>query len=155
MRRVLLATRAPDAIILIRLWLALEFALDGVRALGINYHLGSSRVERYIAPMFGGHLSSKQLAALACVELGCSALLVVGAFTRLAAFPAALWVLAAMASWARVGTLGTSTALDQTLHAAGVAIAATVVLLLGGGRLSVDAVLISQSRVKRRGARRR
>jgi uncharacterized membrane protein YphA (DoxX/SURF4 family) len=140
--------------LLVRLWLAAELALDAARAMGINYHLGTSRIERFLAPLAGGHLGSRPLTSLGWMELLCAALLALGLLTRIAVLPALLSVLAALASWSRVGSLGTATALDQTSHAIGVALGAVLLVVHGAGRISVDAWLAGSGRAGKRARRR-
>lgn len=153
-RTHLLGTRAPAAMVLVRLWLAAELALDAARAMGINYHLGTSRVERFLSPLAGGHLGSRPLISLGWAELVCAAFLALGLLTRIAVLPALLAVLAALASWSRVGSLGTAAALDQTSHAIGVALGAVLLFVHGAGRVSLDAWLAGDRRASRRARRR-
>lgn len=148
MKRVLLRASAPATMLLPRLWLSAEFALDACRALELNRHLGISRIERFGASWLGGYIRSVHLHALGWAELLLAALLVLGLLTRLAVTPALLAILAALSSWNQVGTLGTADALNATSHAIAIILAATLLLMHGAGPISLDAALTRRSRRK-------
>lgn len=150
MKRALLATNAHALMLLPRFWLATDFAVDALRALGINHYLGVSRIERHLTPWFGGYISAPTLHALGWTQLACSLLLAAGFLTRFAVLPAALAIAAAFASWNLIGTLGTSQAIDATSHALALTVVGLILLIDGAGPISIDARLARQRRRKRR-----
>jgi hypothetical protein len=131
-----MSTRLPGLILFPRLFVGLVLVVDSLRGWGINAFLGSSAIEDL-------GLSHVFLVKTLCVIQGLLAIfIVVGYLTRLAVIPVmAQWAIEASASWARVGSLSTSVALDKTLLATGV-ISVCVLLLFGGaGAWSADANL--------------
>ncbi len=149
MKRALFSTNAHALMVLPRLWLSADLAVDAIRALGINHYLGVSRIERYLTPRFGGYIDAPTLHALAWIQLTCAVLVAIGLLTRLAAFPFILAITAAFASWNLVGTLGTSSAIDATSHAIALTVVGMLLMIDGAGPISIDA------RISRRKRRRR
>ena len=87
----LFATHAPASMILIRLMVGLVFLSEGVQKFVYPDHLGPGRFERigFVAPNALAYF-------VACFEVGCGALLVVGLFTRAAAIPLIIIMLTAI-----------------------------------------------------------
>lgn len=146
---MLLSTRAHPLLLLPRLWLGADLMLDAIRALGVHQHLGVSRIESCLSPLFGGYISSTTMHALAWTQACCAALVIIGLATRFAVLPAFIAIGSMLDSWNIVGTLGTARALDTTSRSVALLVVGILIFALGAGRLSIDA------HITRRRSRRR
>lgn len=127
-------TTAPRETILIRLALAADLLLDGIRAADWHWLIGSSRVERLMPDLPGWiHL------AMGYGEIVLAGIIAAGWMTRLAAFlPVALPILMAMVAWSRVQSLQAAQMLDGVVHHGMVALLAIFLVIKGAGPLSID-----------------
>ena len=135
--RKLLVTHAPAALILIRLMVGAVFVSEGSQKFLFPDQVGAGRFEKIGIP------APDNVAPLvACFEIGCGALLLVGAVTRLAAVPLILIMLTAIAT-TKIPIL-----LDQGFwkmaHDArtdwSMLLGSTFLLIVGGGAWSLDAL---------------
>ncbi|MBX3362397.1 MAG: hypothetical protein KF705_13310 [Phycisphaeraceae bacterium] len=148
-RNMLLNTRAHALLLLPRIWLGADLMLDAIRALGVNHHLGVSRIERCLSPFFSGYIPSPTMHAIAWTQACCAVLVIIGLATRIAVLPAFIAIGSMLASWNMVGTLGTARSLDATSRSAALLVVGILLLALGAGRLSIDAY-ITRGRSRRR-----
>jgi putative oxidoreductase len=89
----LLTTRAAAAVIIIRLMVGGVFVSEGIQKFLHPAEVGAGRFEKIGIP------SPEVVAPLvACFEIGCGALVVLGAFTRLAVVPLIVIMLTAIAT---------------------------------------------------------
>jgi len=140
---VMMLTNNRGAAALVRGALAADLTLDGARALRFRAHLGASRADELLPPGL--------VAAAGYAELACAVLLFVGLLTRVGAAPAlALALASAAAAYRRVGGLSTPESLDTLSHGVLAAAAAAFLLAEGGGRWSLDSLLTSGKRGRRR-----
>jgi len=86
----LCTTRAPASVILIRLMVGLVFVSEGVQKFLFAAELGAGRFERI------GFAQPNVAYLVACVEVTCGVLLVLGLLTRLAAIPLIIVMLTAI-----------------------------------------------------------
>ena len=138
----LLQTRAPAAVLLIRLALGLVFLSEGIQKFLFPDQLGIGRFAKIGIP-------APQIMApfVGCVEIVCGSLLLFGALTRLAAIPLIVDMLVAIGTtkvpmllksgfWA----MAHEARVDFTML-----LGCVFLLIAGAGRWSVDARAISQA----------
>jgi putative oxidoreductase len=147
----IVATRAPGAVILIRLMVGLVFLSEGLQ----KFMVPALGVERFAKIGFS---SPEGLAYfVACFEVVCGALIVAGLFTRLAAIPLVIIMLTALTTtkvpillghdlWGfHVRTLS-EYGFRMMLHEArtdwSMLLGSLFLLIVGGGRLSWDAAIM-------------
>jgi putative oxidoreductase len=89
----LLTTHAAAAVILIRLMVGAVFVSEGIQKFLLPAEVGAGRFEKIGIP-------SPEIVAplVACVEISCGALVLLGAFTRLAVVPLIVIMLTAIAT---------------------------------------------------------
>jgi len=132
----LLRTEAPRSFLFLRVFVAADYALDGLRAIRDSSFFGSSRLEQNLG------VSSELELVLGALELVCGAFVLLGFLTRIAAaLPLVLPLLAAWAALPDVGGFYTSSALDALVVNCGVALIALLLVIQGAGFWSVDAII--------------
>jgi len=147
----IVATRAPRSVLLIRLMVGLVFLSEGLQKFLDPEHLGPGRFERI------GFAAPETLAYLvATFEVTCGALLTVGLLTRIAAFPLIIIMLSALATtklpvlaghdlWGfhvrKLPEYGFWAMLHEARTDWAMLLGSTFLLLVGGGRWSLDAQL--------------
>jgi putative oxidoreductase len=93
MNSKLLATNAVAAVIIIRLMVGAVFVSEGIQKFLYPAEVGAGRFEKIGIP------SPEAVAPIvACFEIGCGTLVVLGAFTRLAVVPLIVIMLTAIAT---------------------------------------------------------
>ncbi len=137
MRRVL-ATNAAAAVIIIRLMVGAVFISEGTQKFLYPADAGAGRFEKI-------GISSPQITAplVACFEIGCGALVLLGLATRLAAVPLIVIMLTAIAT-TKIPIL-MNDGFWKMAHEArtdwSMLLGSVFLLIVGGGAWSVDAFL--------------
>ena len=145
----LLATRAPASVILIRLMVGLVFLSEGTQKFLYPGSLGPGRFEKI------GFAGPEALAYfVACFEVTCGALLVLGLFTRLAAIPLIIIMLTALTTtklpilighdlWGfhvrKLSEFGFWAMAHEARTDWAMLLGSVFLLIVGGGRWSLDA----------------
>jgi putative oxidoreductase len=133
----LLTTRAPAAVIIVRLMVGAVFVSEGVQKFLFPAEVGAGRFEKI------GFESPEIVAPLvACFEIGCGLLVLLGLLTRIAVIPLIAIMLIALAT-TKVPIL-----VDQGFwkmaHEArtdwAMLLGSMFLLIVGGGRWSLDAM---------------
>lgn len=137
--RTLARTSAHPSVVLVRLLVAGDLVLDGARAARWHWLIGESRLDRLVPTLTEG-----AVIAAGYLEIGCGLLVAAGLMTRAACLlPLALPALMAIEAYPRIHSLKAASMLDATVHHGGVALAALYLLIVGGGRASLDHQIIS------------
>jgi putative oxidoreductase len=146
--KALLTTRAPAAVIVIRLMVGAVFVSEGLQKFLFPAEVGAGRFEKI------GFAAPEAVASfVACFEIGCGLLVILGMLTRLAVIPLVVIMLTALAT-TKVPIL-----MDQGFwkmaHEArtdwAMLMGSTFLLLVGGGSWSFDAKWTSRLRHKSAG----
>jgi uncharacterized membrane protein YphA (DoxX/SURF4 family) len=133
-------TRERGTAIVSRVFLAAVLLVDAARGLELSMFIGKS-VARHI------DVAGVYCLMIAWGEVLGAGLLVLGLLTRAVSVGMCLlWCFAASAGWARVGTLGTARALDDTLMAAAVVLISLHHAVRGAGVWSLDAGMAGSAR---------
>lgn len=151
----LVSTRAPASVVLIRLLVGLVFVSEGMQKFMYPADLGPGRFEKM------GFAQPNIAYVVACLEVACGTLLVLGLLTRAAAVPLVVIMLTAIATtklpilvghdlwgfhvrklpeygfWAMVHEARTDWAM---------LLGSVFLLIVGGGRWSIDAKLVGAAR---------
>jgi putative oxidoreductase len=142
----LVFTRAPASVVLIRLYVGLVFACEGVLKFRRPDSLGTGRFDKagIPAPAFFSTLDG-------VFEIGCGALILVGLLTRLAAVPmivdmvGALLITKLPIVWGRAALFRTEHGWWDFIHESRVDLAqlcgSVFLILVGAGSISLDARL--------------
>ncbi|MEE6140334.1 DoxX family protein [Mycobacterium sp. 050128] len=144
----LASTHAPAAVVLIRLYVGLVFACEGVLKFLWPDSLGTGRFDKagIPAPAFFSALDG-------VFEIGCGALILVGLLTRLATVPMIVDMLSALLItklpivWGHAPLFGTEHGWWDFIHESRVDLAqlcgSVFLLIVGAGSCSLDAHLTS------------
>jgi putative oxidoreductase len=142
----LIATRAPAAVVLIRLYVGLVFACEGVLKFLRPDSLGTGRFDKagIPAPAFFSALDG-------VLEIGCGVLILIGLLTRLAAVPMIIDMLGALLItklpifWGHAPLFRTEHGWWDFIHESRVDLSqlcgSLFLLLVGAGAYSLDAFL--------------
>jgi uncharacterized membrane protein YphA (DoxX/SURF4 family) len=141
---VMRTSAAPETVLL-RLILAADLLVDGMRAADWHFLIGATRID-----LLGPSLPALLRVGLGWMEIGLAGLMVAGLFTRPVALVAIVLPTAAgMGAYERLYTLQAASRLDILVHTWAVVLTGVVLLIRGGGRLSVDAMLVYRPRLQR------
>jgi uncharacterized membrane protein YphA (DoxX/SURF4 family) len=138
MLSTLLTTRAPAATILIRLIVGAAFLSEGIQKFLFADAVGAGRFATigFSAPEFTAHF-------VACFEIGCGLLILLGLLTRLAAIPLIVIMLVAIVT-TKIPIL-TQQGFWKMAHEArtdwSMLLGSTFLLIVGAGRWSCDAAI--------------
>jgi putative oxidoreductase len=132
----LVTTRAAAAVIIIRLMVGAVFVSEGIQKFLYPAEVGAGRFEKFGIP------SAEVVAPLvACVEIGCGTLVLLGAFTRFAVVPLIVIMLTAIAT-TKIPIL-LAQGFWKMAHEArtdwSMLLGSIFLLIVGAGRLSLDA----------------
>ncbi len=141
--RKLMVTRAPAAVILVRLMVGAVFLSEGIQKFLFPAAVGAGRFAKIGIP-------APEIMApfVGCFEIGCGALVLLGLATRLAVVPLVIIMLTA------IGTTKIPILLDdgfwRMAHEArtdwSMLLGSLFLLIVGGGRISIDALLCGKRR---------
>jgi putative oxidoreductase len=137
MLRRLITSSAPATVIIIRLMVGAVFVSEGIQKFLYPESVGAGRFEKI------GFESPELVAGfVACFEIACGALVLLGALTRLAVIPLVVIMLTAIAT-TKISILLES-GFWKMAHDArtdwSMLLGSVYLLIVGGGRLSLDAL---------------
>jgi putative oxidoreductase len=142
----LLVTHAPSAVIIIRILVAVVFISEGTQKFLFPAEVGAGRFEKI------GFSSPANVAAfVACFEITCGTLVAIGLLTRLAVIPLIIIMLTAIVT-TKIPIM-TAQGFWKMAHEArtdwAMLLATLFLLIVGAGRLSIDASLVNAAEPKR------
>lgn len=135
-------TSAGWEFVLLRLAMAGDLLIDGIRAARVHWAVGNSRLS-----LLETTLPAFVVQGLGWLEVFGAVLLVVGLVTRPVAMLAAwLPLLAGLGAYDRLFSLQAAARLDVLVHSWAVVLVATVLVVRGAGWLSLDRLLFGARR---------